>query len=79
MTVWMIWVRAEDGAVWIEAAWDDDMTAEDGSGWRAEVDRVAEMCRRNKGYEMRIQRVTVPGVHDLFAIPSAVATTEASS
>lgn len=71
ITVWLIWVEG-DGATWLEAAWDDDSTAENDSGWQAEVDRVRKLAYENK-YEMRIQRVTVPGVFQMFEIPGVTA------
>lgn len=69
MTVWMVWVQGDDH-VWLEAAWDDDSTVENQSGWKAEVDRVRKIAYENR-YEMRIQQVHVPGVFDLFKIPKA--------
>jgi hypothetical protein len=72
MKVWMLWVQG-DGATWLEAAWDDDMTADNGPGWDAEVERVRKLAYDNK-YEMRVQEVEVPGVRALFDIPKATAT-----
>lgn len=71
MNVWLIWVRGDD-TTWLEAAWDDDATAENRSGWDAEVDRVRKLAFDNK-YTMRIQRVIVPGVYQLFDIPEVTA------
>jgi hypothetical protein len=71
MTVWMLWVQGDDHT-WLEAAWDDESTAENHSGWQAEVDRVRKLAFDN-GYEMRIQQVQVPGVFELFEIPTAEA------
>lgn len=68
MKVWLIWVLGDD-STWLEAAWEDEMTAENRSGYDEDVDRVRDLCHRN-GYEMRIQAVLVPGVHDLFEIPT---------
>lgn len=69
MKVWMIWIQGDD-ATWLEAAWDDEMTAENSTGWRVEVDRCRKLAFENN-YEMRIQEVEVPGVHALFDIPTA--------
>lgn len=71
MTVWMIWVRGDD-YTWLAAAWDDDSTAENNKGWQEEVQRVRDLCHK-EGYEYRIQRVSVPKVHDLFDIPKVEA------
>ena len=70
-TVWMLWVRGDD-LTWLEAAWDDDMTAENQPGWEDEVKRVRKLAH-DGGYEMRIQEVRVPGVDDLFRIPQVTA------
>lgn len=71
MTVWQIWVRGDDH-IWLEAAWDDDSTAENPEGWKKTVDR----CRAlSPTYEVRVQKVSVPGVFDLFEVPAAEALT----
>lgn len=72
MNVWLIWVQGDD-ATWLEAAWDDESTAGNPSGWQDEVNRVRKLAFENN-YEMRIQEVTVPGVFDLFEIPRVEAT-----
>lgn len=72
MKVWLIWVRGDDHT-WLEAAWDDDSTAENHTGWTEEVARVRRLAH-TEGYEMRVQAVNVPGVFDLFDIPEVTAT-----
>lgn len=67
MTVWLIWVRGDD-ATWLEAAWDDESTAANPSGWRDEVERVRKLAYDNN-YEMRHQALVVPDVDHLFGIP----------
>ena len=67
MKVWMIWLQGDD-QTWLEAAWDDETTAENHEGWQAEVDRCRKLAYEEK-YEMRIQCVEVPRVYDLFEIP----------
>lgn len=67
MKVWMVFVQGDD-ATWLEAAWDDEMTVENHSGWQAEVDRVRKLAFDNN-YEIRTLEVEVPGVHDAFEIP----------
>lgn len=71
MRVWCIWVQSDD-STWLEAAWDDEATAENHPGWQEEVDRVRKLAYENK-YEMRIQEIEVPGVFDLFHTPKAEA------
>jgi hypothetical protein len=71
MRVWLIWVQGDD-STWLEAAWDDETTAENHSRWQEEVERVRKLAYENH-YEMRIQEVRVPGVYDLFDIPRAEA------
>lgn len=66
MKVWMIFVQGDD-ATWLEAAWDDETTAENHPGWQAEVERVRKLAYENH-YEMRILEVEVPGVYEAFAI-----------
>lgn len=68
MKVWMIWVQGDD-ATWLENAMDDDSTAETGGVWEELVKRVEQMCVDN-GYVMRIQAVNVPGVYEMFEIPT---------
>ena len=70
MKVWMIWVQGDD-ATWLEAAWDDNMTYENPSGWKEETERVRNLAYENR-YEMRIQSVEIPGVYGLFDIPEVV-------
>lgn len=72
MKVWLIWVQAGDDATWLEAAMDDQTTAENRQGWEEEVDRVRKLAYEND-YEMRIQPVEVPGVFDLFEFKTVVA------
>lgn len=67
MNVWMIFVQGDDHT-WLEAAWDDDSTAENHPGWKEEVDRVRKLAYEND-YEYRIMQVTVPGVFEEFEIP----------
>ena len=72
MKVWMLWVQGDD-STWLEAAWEDEMTAENRSGYDAEVDRVRKLCFDND-YELRIQPVLVPGVYEMFEMPVVAAT-----
>jgi hypothetical protein len=74
MKVWLIWVEGTD-TTWLEAAWDDDQTVENLPGYKAEVARCRKLAYDND-YEMRIQAVEVPGVFDLFSIPTATAVPE---
>ena len=60
----MIFVQADDHT-WLEAAWDDESTAENHSGWTEEVDRVRKLAYEEK-WEMRILEVEVPGVFEAF-------------
>lgn len=69
LTVWMIWIQGDD-ATWLEAAWEDDMTSGNREGWLAEVDKARKLAFDNN-YEMRIQKVYVPGVLSLFDVPTA--------
>lgn len=71
MKVWMLFVQG-DGTTWLEAAWDDDSTAGNDSGWVAEVDRVRKMAAENR-YEWRCIEVEVPGVFEAFEIPKVQA------
>jgi hypothetical protein len=72
MDVWLIWLQTDDHT-WLEAAWDDETTAENHSGWTETVDRCRRLAYEER-YEMRIQRVTVPGVFALFEPATAKAT-----
>jgi hypothetical protein len=73
MKVWCIWMQEEQAEyIWLEAAWCDEQTAENHDGWTEEVNRCRKLAFENK-YEMRIQAVEVPGVYDLFDIPSVKA------
>lgn len=71
MKVWMIWLQGDD-TTWLEGAMDDDTTAESGGVWEEMVDNAAKLAHDNK-YVMRIQAVEVPGVFDLFEIPTVQA------
>lgn len=71
MKVWMIFVQGDD-LTWLEAAWDDESTAENPPGWKAEVDRVRKLAYEN-GYDMRIIAAIVPGVFEAFEIPNVKA------
>lgn len=76
MKTWLIWVQDNDGYgtyTWLEAAWTDDQTAENHEGWLEEVERVKQMCAKEKSYSYRIQAVNIPGVHELFDIPEVTA------
>lgn len=69
MKVWLIFIQEERGeTTWLEAAWDDESTAENPEGWQKEVDRCRELADRND-YEMRVASATIPGVHGLFETP----------
>jgi hypothetical protein len=68
----MIWMQGDD-STWLEAAWDDESTAENNDGWQKEIERVRRLAFDNN-YEMRIQKVEVPGVYGLFNIPEVTAT-----
>jgi hypothetical protein len=69
MKVWLIFLQDEVGAIWLEAAWDDDSIAENRSGWEDEVDRVRQIMADNRGYSMRLMAAKIPGVFELFEIP----------
>lgn len=71
MKVWMIWIQGDD-ATWLEAAWDDESTAENNMGWQATVDKARKLAF-DHNYELRIQAVEVPHVYDLFTIPTTTA------
>ena len=68
----LIWVRASDGSAWAESVWDEESIDEHEEGWKAEVTRVRAMCAEN-AYDFRIQRVKVPSVDALFAVPEVEA------
>ncbi len=70
MKVWLIWMQ--DDFTWLAAAWDDEQLAENHEGWLEEVEKQREVARKNE-CEMRIQCVEVPGVFDLFKIPTVTA------
>lgn len=72
MKVWLIFIQGEDH-IWLEGAWDDEMTVENHPGWEAEVNRCRQMATDN-GYEMRIIAANVPGVYEAFEIPTVDAT-----
>ena len=67
MKVWLIFLQADDHT-WLEAAWDDDATAENHSGWKDEVDRCKKIAHENN-YEMRICSTVIAGVYELFDPP----------
>jgi hypothetical protein len=71
VTVWMIWIQGDD-ATWLQAAWDDELIGENNAGWQEEVEKARKLAFDNN-YEMRIQKVNIPGVFELFAIPSVTA------
>lgn len=68
MKIWMIFVQEGDNATWLEAAWDDDSTAENYEGWAKEIARCRALCAEGN-YDMRIVEVSVPGVYEAFEIP----------
>lgn len=70
MKLWLILIQENDHT-WLEAAWDDDSTAENPEGWKAEVDRCKKLAEEN-GYEIRICWTQVDGVFDLFDTPKLV-------
>ena len=67
----MIWVQGDDHT-WLQAAWDDEAMAGNPEGWRSVVDEARKMAF-DANYELRIQAVEVPGVYDLFEIPTVKA------
>lgn len=71
MKVWMIWLQGDD-TTWLEAAWDDESTAENPTAWGEATGKAHHLAQEN-GYELRIQAVEVPGVYDLFEIPTVEA------
>jgi hypothetical protein len=64
MIVWLIWVRSSN-FVWLSDAWDDDTRSENPDGFAAAVAKAAREALENEG-EMRVQKVHVPQVLDLF-------------
>lgn len=74
MKLWTVWVQGDD-ATWLEAAWEDEQTAENPAGWRAEVDRVNKLAFDND-YETRIIALQLDGaaVYEAFEIPTIKAT-----
>lgn len=64
--VWLIWVQG-DNTTWLESAW-----AQSDGEYEAEINRITAMCAKN-GYTMRVQAVNIPGVHELFDIPTVTA------
>jgi hypothetical protein len=79
MKLWTLWVQEPDClGTWIEAAWDDEMTAENRQGWEAEVDRVRKLVSENPGYEMRTIIVEFPdrAVFGAFEFPEVTATAQ---
>lgn len=71
MKIWLIWMQGDDHT-WLETAWDDESTAENHEGWREAVDKARKLAYEEK-YEMRIQAIEVPGVYELFEIPTVQA------
>jgi hypothetical protein len=65
--LWLIFIQSAD-ATWLEAAWDDNSTAENHSGWEEEVARCRKLADDN-GYKMRIASTVVSGVFGLFDVP----------
>jgi len=58
MRLWTIWIQAGE-ATWLEAAWDDESTAENRSGYEDAVSKAEQVARENKG-EMRVIAIDVP-------------------
>lgn len=71
MKVWMVFVQA-DGHTWLEAAWDDESTAENPRGWEEAVEKAVSIATDNNG-EWRVMEVTVPGVFEAFEVPEVTA------
>lgn len=71
MKLWLIFLQT-DGVTWLEAAMDNDSTAE-GSRWEEEVTRCRELAAED-GYEMRIVSTDVAGVFEQFDTPELKAT-----
>jgi hypothetical protein len=68
--LWLIFVQTRDRqpTTWLEAAWDDESTAENNDGWQAEVKRVEKIAQEND-YAMVVCSTDVPGVYELFDAP----------
>lgn len=75
MKLWLIFVQTRDRlpATWLEAAWDDESTAENPDGWTKEVERVEKLAH-DSGYEMRVCETEIAGVYELFDAPRLRAT-----
>lgn len=75
MKLWLIFVQGDDHT-WLEAAWDDESTAENHDGWQEEVERIHQMCADNSDlkYEMRVCETVVADVYELFDTPKLRAT-----
>lgn len=69
MKFWLLMVQGDD-ATWLEAAWDDESTAANPEGYKAEVDRVRKLAYDNN-YEMRVIEAEIPGIYEAFEIPKA--------
>lgn len=67
MKLWLIFIQA-DGHTWLEAAWDDESTAENHAGWQEEVERCHGMAAK-ENYEIRVVSTHVAGVFELFDAP----------
>lgn len=67
MKLWLIFIQADEHT-WLEAAWDDESTAENHAGWQEEVERCRALTEKN-GYEMRVVSTDVAGVFELFDAP----------
>ncbi len=67
--VWLIWVTASDGYVWLESAWDDDSKSENSPGWDLALEK-AKSDADAIGGEVRIQQALIPKVMELFKIPT---------
>lgn len=72
MKIWLIFIQTDD-TTWLEAAWDDNSTAENYKGWEEEVARCTKLATDNK-YEMRIVSTTLDGVYDAFEVPDLSST-----
>lgn len=66
MKLWIILIRSDDDFTWVQAAWDDDSTAENPEGWKSEVDAARKLVSENPGYDYRIAEAFVPGLYDVF-------------
>lgn len=69
MKLWLIFLQEmeHEKHTWLEAAWDDETTAENEQGWREEVERCRKIAYEGK-YEMRIVAAVVPGIYEAFDI-----------